>query len=394
MHILYIIDFYKPNKWWVEVLMEQIIEHFSKENKISIITWNFNWKLPEIEKKWNITIYRVKSKNLFTYTFAAYKQAKKIINDIDIIHWNTWFSALVIWKLAKKYKKKSIIHVHGLFWNFRNFMIEDKSFIIKKIKVFKFKLLEKLIISQKVDYFIAISYFVRDVLNFYYWVNLQKIKIIPNAIDEKKWLSYIDIQKIEQIKNKYSLKNKYNILFYGRIEKNKWWDFYLETIPNLNLDNTNYVFIIHWDFKKFTKKLINLNLVNKDISQDLENGNIKIIKNNLAKNSNFIIVPWLKHEELVNWIKACNLVVIPSYMEPFWLVWLEVSLLDTPIVASNTWALHEVVFGKVNFFQTWHHNSFKKAIIDSKNWIFLEIPYRDFSIKKLINDLDNLYYRN
>jgi hypothetical protein len=40
-------------------------------------------------------IIRVDAKNLYHFYFKAYQKAEKIIQDVDIIHSNTFFSAFV-----------------------------------------------------------------------------------------------------------------------------------------------------------------------------------------------------------------------------------------------------------------------------------------------------------
>ena len=383
MHILYILDFYKPNLGWVEVLLDEIINHFWKNNQVSVITWNFNWQLPEIEKKWNITIHRVRAKNLFGYVLQWIKKWKSLTKNVDIIHANTFFSWIIGSYLSKKYKIKSVLHIHGFFGNYRNSLVEWNYFI-KKLKVLKFKILEYLNIHWNFNKYICISRFVQDVVKVYYWVSRDKIELVYNWMDYEKWQNLIDTKQVEEIKQKYNLNKCFSLLFFWRIEKMKGLDFFLESLSTLQIKDLKVILIIHWDFQKFEEKI-----------QQLKWTNIKhtnwIISAFNFENIQIEIIPWVTHETLANYIKAVSAVVLPSSMEPFGLAWLETCILWTPIIASNSWAIEEVVFWKVNFFEYWNKKDLQKAILNNYNWIFQEIPKKDFNLNKMFNSLEKIY---
>jgi len=377
MHILYILDFYKPNIGGIEVLLDEIINHFWKNNKVSVITWNFNWKLPEIEKKWNITIYRVKSTILQTYPFSAYKKWKEIISDVDIIHANNFYSAFVWSKLAKKYGKKAILHIHWYFWVLWFNMLEWNYFV-KKLKEYKFRFLEKMWINWNFDKYLCVSKYIYDVCKFYYNVDDKKLELLYNGLDYEKWENTIDNLKVENIKKKYSLDNVFSLLFVWRIEKVKWWDVFLEVLKLLDFD-TKVLFIIHWNLDKFIWKIYSLWAK-------------KIKENEFLLNKSNIIIVWpKKHNEIWNYIKSVSWTVFSSITESFWYFGLETSILNVPIIASNNGAIPEVVFWKVNFFDIWDKNSFVKAIKNTKNWIYENIPFKNFDLKLLFSKLENIY---
>lgn len=359
MKILYILDFYKPNKWWVEVLFEQIINHFSKKNKISVITWNYNWELNEVEQNWNITIYRIKAKNLVHFIIKAYMFSKHIIHNIDIIHTSNFYSAFVASRLAKKYKKKSILHINWFFGNYRFKMIDKK-------RAYKFKLLEYWNIKWHFDKYIAVSRYMYDVAYFYYGIDHKKLKTIYNGIDYKKWKENIDAKKVENIKEKYKLQDNYSLLFYGRIEKIKWIDLLLESIKDV--DDIKLLLIVHWDIESLKENIKNLKIQDKTT-----------------------IIQWQEHNQIWNFIKAVDAVVFPSLTESFWYVGLETSILQTPLICSNIWAIPEVVFWKVNFFEVNNKNSLIQAIEKSKKWDFKQIPYKNFDIENTLKELEKIY---
>ncbi len=359
MHILYILDFYKPNKWWVEVLFEQIINHFSKKNKVSIITWNYNWKLKDTERHWNITIYRIKAKNLINFTFKAYIFTKHIIHNIDIIHTSNFYSAFTASRLSKKYKKKSILHINWFFGNYRFKMID-------KLRAYKFKLLEYGNIKWHFNKYITVSKYMYDVAYFHYWIDHKKLKTIYNGIDYKKWEENINTKEVENLKEKYNLQDSYSLLFYGRIEKVKWIDLLLESIKDIK--DIKLLLIVH--------------------------GHIESLKENIERfwiKDKTIIIEWQEHNKIANFIKAVDTVVFPSLTESFGYVGLETSILQTPLICSDIGAIPEVVFWKVNFFKVNNKNSLIQAIERSKKWDFEQIPYKNFDIDNTLKELEKVY---
>ncbi len=377
MHILYILDFYKPNIWWIEVLLDEIIQFFWKENKISVITWNFSWNLPEIEKIWNITIYRIKAKNLILYTFFAYKFWKKIIKDVDIIHANNFYSAIVWSKLSRKYKKKSILHIHWFFGKLRNYLLDGNVFV-KKLKVLKFQLLEKLNIYGNFDKYICVSKYVMDVARFYYGIWWDKLELVYNWLDYEKWKNYVDNEKVKEIREKFLLKNNFSLLFYGRVEKVKWWEKMLENLA-LYDKKVKLVAILHWDLEKFKNKVIDL--WGEKLQDDVF----------ILNNAEIVIHEKIFHNEIWNYIKAVDCVLFPSIVESFGYVALETSILEKSIIVTNMGAMPEIAFWKVNFFEFWNKESFLQALKNTQNGVFEQIPKKNFSIENTIKAIDKIY---
>jgi len=377
MHILYILDFYKPNTWGIEVLFEQIINYFWKKHKITVLTWNFTWNLPEIEKNWNITIHRLKAKNLIHFTLLWYKKWLKLSRNCDIIHTSNFYSAIITKKIKQKLNKKTILHVNWFFWKFRFNMIDF-------LRAYKFTLLEKINVKWNFDKFIAVSRYMQDVLNFYYWIDRKKIELVYNGIDYKKWKNLVNQDIIKQIKTKYNLDGNFSLLFYGRIENVKWWDFVLESLKILNIPNLKVLFILYWNFKQLENK------VKKLWGTNLKYKNWILFEFNLQFSTVYII-PWVKHYQIPNFIKSVNCIIFPSLTESFGYVWLETSILQTPIICSNSWAIEEIVFWKVNFFQSQNQESFKQAIMKSYNWQYEYISSKNFDIKLTLEKIEKIY---
>ena len=360
MKILYLADFFYPNKGWIEVLLSQIVEHFAKKNEVFVITWKYQFNLPKIEKIYGAKVIRVPALNLYQFYFKAYREAKKIIQDVDIIHSNTFFSAFVWNCLAEKYKKRHLVHIHGFFWKLRDQMVDWK---LKFLKSWKFQYFEKKISNFDAE-FICVSKYVYDVMKFVYGVDDDKLHLIYNGLNQQKWLSYLDKEKIQNIKKQIKPHDEFVYLFYGRNEKVKNVDVLINAFKKANIPHSKLV------------------LLASDFWND---GYFREIEKNI------FLYPSVEHHKLPNWIKASDVVVFPSITESFGYVGLETSLLETPLIASDMWAIPEVVFGKVRFFNPFDEEDLVQALIDARNWKFQEIPKKSFDIQQTLKKLELVY---
>ena len=360
MKILYLADFFYPNKGWIEFLLSQIVEHFSKKNDVFVITRRYDKSLPKQENLFGAKIIRVNAKNLYQFYLNAYKEAEKIIQNVNIIHSNTFFSAFVWNKLAKKYKKRHLTHIHGFFWKLRDQMVDWK---LKFLKSWKFQYFEKKIASFDAE-FICVSKYVYDVMKFVYWVDDDKLHLIYNGLNQQRWLSYLDKEKVQNIKKQIKPHDEFVYLFYGRNEKVKNVDMLINAFEKANIPNS---------------KLI---LLASDFWND---GYFKEIWKNI------FLYPAVEHHKLPNRIRACEVVVFPSITESFGYVGLETSLLKTPLIASDMWAIPEVVFWKVRFFNPFDEEELVQALLDARKWKFEEIPEKNFDIHQTLKKLELVY---
>ncbi len=362
MGILYLTDFFYPNKWWIELLLWYLVNYFSQKNEVFVITWKYDETLPEVEKIWQTIIYRIKAKNLYDFYFKAYFFSKKLIseNKIDIIHSHSYFTHILAAKLWKKYKIKVFAHIHWMFWKLWDYIVDWKFLFLKSLK---FQTLEKIVSKLNVN-FICVSKYVYDVLKVVYGVDDRKLNLVYNGLDIDEFKSNLNEKKILEIRKKIAPNNEFIYLFYWRQEKVKNLDFLIKVFLKLNI--------------KAKLVLLLTNFWGKSISK-LNYENIEIFE-------------WLSHKDIPNWIKAANVVVFPSIVESFGYVGLEASLLNTPIVASDMWAIPEVVFWKVNFFNPFDEESLKEALLKSYNQQYEEIPYKNFDIKTTITKIEKLYW--
>jgi glycosyltransferase involved in cell wall biosynthesis len=163
----------------------------------------------------------------------------------------------------------------------------------------------------KADRLTAPSLALAKIIAKKYKLDLRKIKIIPNPIDEKKF------------KPTLILRNEPNVLFVGRLERNKGTDFLIKAIPRVlqKVPQARFIFV-----GKGNKNFVN------NLNQTIKKNGIK---------PNIQLLGHQDYPKLISLYQNAALCVIPSRWENFPYVCLEAMASGLPIVASKIGGLKE-----------------------------------------------------
>lgn len=163
----------------------------------------------------------------------------------------------------------------------------------------------------KADRLTAPSLALAKIIAKKYKLDLRKIKIIPNPIDEKKF------------KPTLILRNESNVLFVGRLERNKGTDFLIKAIPRVlqKVPQARFIFV-----GKGNKNFVN------NLNQTIKKNGIK---------PNIQLLGHQDYPKLISLYQNAALCVIPSRWENFPYVCLEAMASGLPIVASKIGGLKE-----------------------------------------------------
>ena len=370
MHILYILDFYKPNNGGIEILFDNIISRISKNHTVSIITFRYSDKLPKFEQiNEKINIYRVGKWNLINFAIAAYKKWKEIIEDIDIIHTSNFYAVFPAKLLSYKYKKKALVHINWFFGKYRNQFVWWRGY--------KFRILEYLTCKLKFDKYICVSRYVKWLLKTLYGVKEDRLEVIYNAVDYSLWnIENFVEEDVVSIIEEYNLDQFYSVLFYGRPDKIKGIEFFIKAIPDI------------------LKKIPNFKAFLIVPNNEKEDKAYKFLQNTIDEvgvKENIIQIWAVEHELLWNYILASNCVIMPSLWEWFGYAAAEVSAFGHNLIVTNIAALPEVSTGKVNFIEPSNSDSIVDAVWNFYNDKYTKIPFRGFYWKDNIKKLEELY---
>jgi len=298
MKILHVTKKY-PDALGGDAIVVQNLEKQQIKNghKVFILTTNCD----EIINKKTVTKFGLKDtpSNLDKITFRRilsliqlYFKSFKILREIkpDVVHSHSVDIGFVMSFACRKYKIPIINHFHsGLFYNKREDFVR---FIIMRI-VLGLSKFEGIITINENDFNQSKGKF-------------NKLFFIPNGLDLKEFKFY-----------KNTIKEKYTVLFAGRLEKYKGLKYLLESIK-----------IVKKEFKDI--KLIVVG--NGDYLSQCEN-----LSKKLGLQNNVMFIGKLSHKSLDLEYKKCSVFVLPSYTssETFGIVLLESLACKTPVITTD-----------------------------------------------------------
>lgn len=227
---------------------------------------------------------------LFKKIFQINMQLKKIINDFDIIFYNSPPVDISLFFPFLCEGKKQFLALHGgLFYEGKNYIGK----LLLKIQKRRF---------QKI---IAVSYFSKELAENFGFKS-SKISVINNGVD---------LEIIQDLKP-FELKGEPTILYVGAMRKIKGVDILLKAFS-----------IFLRDFKKSQLYLVGCGKEKNNL--------VKLSKTlGIDKHVHFVgFVPLA--EDVLRYYKSCDLFVMPSFKENFPLVILEAIGSKTPVILSN-----------------------------------------------------------
>ena len=163
------------------------------------------------------------------FLFGLIKHLKN--NKYDIMHLHQiWFLPNLEAAILKR-DSKVVTTIHGVWPATSNYLT--------RIFLYLYKPFAQFIINRS-DAIIVLSKKEEDKLKNMFSVDPKKIYIIPNGIYPED----VSQQKIECVINKYQLYNKKVVLFTGRILPDKNPEILLKSVPKVNIDVDNVIYII------------------------------------------------------------------------------------------------------------------------------------------------------
>lgn len=303
-------------------------QEFPEIDKISLILSSYNSE----------TQFPIKNDNIFAYPYKrgifhivkSMIEIKKLIKklDPDIVHVHSTFAGLMVrFPLLFDIRRPIVIYnPHGWAFNMD----------ISKKKKYFYALVERLL-SLKTDKIINISDNEEEsALNYKF--SSKKLETLYNGIELQK--TNRDCKELPLTINK----NKINILFIGRYDKQKGLDILLSF------------------FAKLKQNTITLYLIGGTV---LDDTSIKIP-------NNVVNIGWVDNNCIDSYMQLFDAVIIPSRWEGFGLVALEGMRNKKAIIVSNRGALPELVKHGVNGY-----------IFDLNNLSTLEEIFKNLNKKTL-----------
>ncbi|MCK4521145.1 MAG: glycosyltransferase family 4 protein [Nanoarchaeota archaeon] len=324
MKILFVLENYYPHIGGVEVVFKSLAQGLAKHgHDVTVLTHRLkNTKSFEIINK--VKVHRINCfHSRYWFTFLAIPKAISLGKKAEIIHTTTYNGAFPAFVAAKLLGKPSLITVHEVIGkNWKSF--QGLTFIGAKLHRF----LEKLVMMLRFNKFISVSYSTqKQVLKEN--IPKEKCSVVYNGVD----YDFFNPKKYngKGIRNNLNLKNNFICLFYGRPGVSKGLEYLIKAIPLINkkIKNFRLLAIISKDRAYIRRYNYILNLIKK---MDIE--------------KNIILKEPVPRNELPDYIKAADCVIVPSLTEGFGFAAAESIAMKKPVVASNTTSLPEIISGK------------------------------------------------
>lgn len=225
-----------------------------------------------------------------------------------------------IFLLILRYIKQNdirIIHAHHRYFDFLSFILKGFT-SVKTVTTVHSKVYKRKLFSYKSDRILAVSNAIKLHLMEYFSINPSKIFLISNFVDAKE----INItQNKREIFSEIGLSSEARLLgYFGRLDINeKGVDVLLDAIEKVSI-NIPSVFLILAGSGVDEYKL-------KDIA-DKKNLSVLFLGN---------------LDNIWNYMDACEIIILPSRVEPFNLVMIEAGLLGKPVIGANVDGIVEII---------------------------------------------------
>jgi len=197
---------------------------------------------------------------------------------------------------------------------------------------------------KKADKIITISNFTKSELIDVYQADGKKIKVIYNGYNKSLYQKETDNEKIDKVLNKYGIRKPY-IFYIGRLEKKK-------NIPAL----IEAFALMRENYNDTEHKLV---LVG-DASSGYDE--VKYSISEFELNNDVIMPGWVEEVDIPSFYCGAEAFVFPSNYEGFGIPLLQAMACETPIIASSSSSIPEVVADAALLFNPRYVTSMAEAI--------------------------------
>lgn len=242
------------------------------------------------------------------------KEAAALIRDLggqfDIIHAHDWLVANAGVGLKHVFRIPLVATIHSTEIGRRNGLHSDYERMIHQTESW---------LSHESWRIVCCSQYMSDQARWAYGLSSDRVKVIPNGVDLSVYEKEFDKGKFRR---RFASSEEKIVLFVGRLVYEKGVQTLVGAIPKI-LSRVNAKFVIVGDGgmkEPLMRQVANMRLSHK-----------------------VMFTGFLDEESLARLYRIADVCVVPSLYEPFGITALEAMAARTPLVASNTGGLSEIV---------------------------------------------------
>lgn len=323
MKVLFVLENYLPHIGGVEMVFKNLSEGLVKRgHSVDIVTHRLKGTA-KFEVINGVKVHRVSCLgSRYLFTFLALPKALSLARKADIIHTTTFNAAPPAWLAAKISGKKCVITVHEVWVNQWD-KLADMGWLGKKMH----SLLERMIYMLPYRHYVCVSQSTQRQL-----LGIRKGKnnssVVYNGVDYE----HLNPKKYSgtEVRKKLGLQKNFIYMFFGRPGVSKGVEYLIRAVPLISqrIPNSKLVLILSKD-KAYRKRYdYMIHLIEK-----------------LGMKDRIALLEPQPYNELPNFIKSADCIVLPSLAEGFGYQVVEAAELGVPIVATNTTSIPEVIYG-------------------------------------------------
>jgi len=304
--ILVISDTFYPRRGGTEIIFLEVLKRLRRKFEIHVLASFYG--IEREENPQGMKIKRIKVRNRVLFTFLSLFKAVKHARQASIIQTCACFSAFSAFFLAKLFRKPCVLLVNGYFgkkW------LKLRKFPLSLIYLF----FESILFSLPFAHFIVLS-------------NAQKQKLVKFGIPESRiTVAHPGINaklfRAVKVSRKNLLgvsKKTFVFCFFGRYDKQKGIELLLSAAKMFFKRKRNAKLLLITEKDRVLPQIKKLKLEKFVILKDL-----------------------MPQKELVRYLSASDVIVIPSVAEPFGMVAAESLALNKVVITTGVDGLGEIV---------------------------------------------------
>ncbi|QGG47591.1 glycosyltransferase family 4 protein [Heliorestis convoluta] len=280
--------------------------------------------LPEEENDRGVTVHRIQPAGLWSLDFIGYIHhlnfhfvekaiaIEKRFGPFDIIHSHDWLAAFSARLLKQSWNKPLVATIHATEWGRHNGLHNDLHRYISQIEWWLCYEAKKIIVC---------SQHMRGELERIFQIPGDKLDIIPNGVHPADF--HADKVGDNFRRSDFAADHEKIIFYVGRLVWEKGIQVLIQALPEL-LQQQPYVKVII-------------------AGTGTQMNYLRHLSHRMGVGEKVMLTGYIDDSTKVGLMRTADVAVFPSYYEPFGIVALEAMAAETPVVASDTGGLSEII---------------------------------------------------
>jgi len=366
LRILFVLENYLPHIGGVEIVFKNLCEGLAaRGHDVTVITHHIpGTKLRETMN--GVKVERVRCfDSRYLFTFAAMPAVLRLAKTADVIHTTTFNGAPPAWLGARLRGKPVIITVH------ETWMKKWKEYSdFPAWKAWLHEMLERAVFLPSYNRYACVSQSTARQLALAIPKRKENVITIHNGFDPTQWSKR---REWEPYRRKLKLERRFLIFAYGRPGTSKGFTYLVDAFPIVKKRIPNATLLLMLSEDKQYRHV--LEGFKREAPPDV------------------IFLKPQPYSEIPYYTQMADCVVVPSITEGFGYVVLESCASGTPVVATDTTSIPEVIHGKHLLVKPKSAKALADGIIKVKSGKWETTPEKRFPWSASITSYENEYRR-